>query len=188
MSGRRNLHPSAEWFGLSWYSFPGFFFRWSHNCRHIESWWDPTERRGHVFNQIHSMTLILWHLHCSFSFEVMAELSHPDQRFLLEKFLEDINVPTLTLWGDKDKVRRNTFDWDVWNMRISCLYTPQVPTVQELVSTSFPGSSLFPPKREWEDERPWERGWAHFTDLAMKHYVSSKSDLDWFIILFWSKQ
>lgn len=43
----------------------------------------------------------------------MAELSHPDQRFLLEKFLEDINVPTLTLWGDKDKVRRNTFDWDV---------------------------------------------------------------------------
>ena len=108
----------------------GFFFRWSHNCRHNESWRDPTERRGHVFNQIHSMTLILWHLHCSFSFEVMAELSHPDQRFLLEKFLEDINVPTLTLWGDKDKVRRNTFDWDVWNTRISCLYTPRVPTVQ----------------------------------------------------------
>ncbi|XP_067032104.1 monoacylglycerol lipase abhd6-A-like [Acropora muricata] len=36
--------------------------------------------------------------------KVMAELSHPDQRFLLEKFLEDINVPTLTLWGDKDKI------------------------------------------------------------------------------------
>ena len=111
---------------------------------------DETLLRDEVMfpNQIHSMTLILWHLHCSFSFEVMAELSHPDQRFLLEKFLEDINVPTLTLWGDKDKVRRNTFDWDVWNTRISCLYTSRVPTVQELVSTSFPGSSLFPPKRE----------------------------------------
>lgn len=45
----------------------------------------------------------------------MAELSHPDQRFLLEDFLEDIDVPTLTLWGDKDKVRRHVhiFDWDV---------------------------------------------------------------------------
>lgn len=36
--------------------------------------------------------------------KVMAELSHPDQRFLLHDVLEDIDVPTLTLWGDNDKI------------------------------------------------------------------------------------
>ena len=37
---------------------------------------------------------------------VLAEIAHPDQRFLLEDVLEDIDVPTLTLWGDNDKVRK----------------------------------------------------------------------------------
>jgi len=36
----------------------------------------------------------------------LAEIAHPDQRFLLQDVLEDIDVPTLTLWGDNDKVRK----------------------------------------------------------------------------------
>lgn len=36
--------------------------------------------------------------------KVLAEISHPDQRFLLHNVLEDIAVPTLTLWGDNDKI------------------------------------------------------------------------------------
>lgn len=39
-------------------------------------------------------------------FAVLAEIAHPDQRWLLHDVLEDISVPTLTLWGDSDKVRK----------------------------------------------------------------------------------
>lgn len=43
---------------------------------------------------------------CLYFLTVLAEISHPDQRFLLHDVLEDIDVPTLTLWGDNDKVRK----------------------------------------------------------------------------------
>lgn len=36
--------------------------------------------------------------------KVLAEIAHPDQRWLLHDVLEDISVPTLTLWGDSDKI------------------------------------------------------------------------------------
>jgi len=36
--------------------------------------------------------------------KVLAEISHPEQRFLLHDVLEDIDIPTLTLWGDNDKI------------------------------------------------------------------------------------
>lgn len=36
--------------------------------------------------------------------KVLAEIAQPDQRFLLQDVLEDIDVPTLTLWGDNDKI------------------------------------------------------------------------------------
>ena len=42
----------------------------------------------------------------SLFFAVLAEIAHPDQRWLLHDVLEDISVPTLTLWGDSDKVRK----------------------------------------------------------------------------------
>ena len=40
-----------------------------------------------------------------FIFAVLTEISHPDQRWLLHDVLEDIDAPTLVLWGDNDKVR-----------------------------------------------------------------------------------
>ncbi|KAJ7375047.1 Alpha beta hydrolase [Desmophyllum pertusum] len=36
--------------------------------------------------------------------KVLTEISHPDQRFLLHDVLEDIDVPTLALWGDNDEI------------------------------------------------------------------------------------
>lgn len=36
--------------------------------------------------------------------KVLNELLHPDHIYCVHDFLEDIDVPTLTLWGDNDKI------------------------------------------------------------------------------------
>lgn len=54
----------------------------------------------------HNVAFLLHYYYYSQFLAVLAEIAHPDQRFLLQDVLEDIDVPTLTLWGDNDKVRK----------------------------------------------------------------------------------